>query len=589
MSSELLKMVKKKLFNRSIMKTMPRYALILAGLLFALPLPSYAIDPAEPPSQRSSEQASVIDQKIRDEMESLEPVIVTVPEPEVEPTPKPAAGDVTFFVKEIRLEGNRVISTSELKPLLSSYENREITMKELSQAAEAVEKTYRKQGYITSRAIIPPQKLDTQSPLIRVIESKVGNIEIEGERFTREKYLASHMKLKKGERLNYAPIREALVAMNQNPDRQVKSVFRKGTDPESTDIILKVDERLPYHAGLSYDNQGSPATGRQRFGPSVRTTNLTGTDDALSVGSVFGENFGTLFNQYLRVIPQTGTRLGFLFSHAQVDPQKDSKAFAVNGISQTYSPSLSQNVVKKEWMNASFGTRFDFKESRTKILSGTFRRERLRVLRFGPDITIKDRFGITSFSPEFSFGMNAMGASIYATSTSSRLGIEPGFFHMDNTFSRIQKMPWETRLLTRGEGQFATHKLPSSEALYLGGANSIRGYPEGDYLADSGIYFSNEHLIPLSFIPKEVHLPFFNTPVQKQFEFLSFLDFGYGRLRGPASTDRKDRYLLGAGVGIKIRITDYLFGRLEVGHALGQEPLTESDHTRFHFRIQTEI
>ena len=67
------------------------------------------------------------------------------------------------------------------------------------------------------------------------------------------------------------------------------------------------------------------------------------------------------------------------------------------------------------------------------------------------------------------------------------------------------------------------------------------------------------------------------------------VDQGYGKLRGPSDSETKQRYLVGVGGGLRINLYKNLFGRMEWAYALGEEPLSESDHFRFQFRLQAEV
>ena len=113
--------------------------------------------------------------------------------------------------------------------------------------------------------------------------------------------------------------------------------------------------------------------------------------------------------------------------------------------------------------------------------------DQLRIPYFGFDFSKTDSKGQTTFSPRFNFGTSGfLGASHRNHSTSSRAGTGGFFFKYEQSLNRIQKMFFDSYMSIRTQLQAASHTLASSEQFQLGGADSVRGYPEGDYLADTG-------------------------------------------------------------------------------------------------------
>ncbi len=572
-------------FSSSILAKSASCFFLSAFLFFSSSL-VYAVD--LPPS----EQAGVVEKKVRREISEAPEHKEKVSKPEEEIEGKPLS-EGQFFVRTIRLQGNTQIQSKELEPLLHSYENQKQTTSSLKKLTKAINWEYRQRGFITSFAFVAPQKIEDQTLVIQIVEGKVGEVLVEGNRYFRKRRILSYSKLKKGEILHYDDLRQTLDRLNRNPDRRVRSILKSGREPQTTDVLLNVQDHLPIHFGSSYDNQGSESSGEQRFGLSLRDNNLLGLDDDLSTGTVFGKHFGVLFTQYSVPLPSWDTKLVGGFSHSQVSPKKDLKDFGVNGTSETYFTRLEQRVLEGNagFLAYSLGCQagFEFKEDRTKVLSGTFRRERLRILRFGPTLTLEDPWGVTEIGNEFSFGINAFGAGIHADESSSRQGVEPNFFVMQATLFRTQKMPADTHASLKTHFQLPTEKLSSSEELYLGGANTVRGYPEGDYLGDAGYLINLEYFIPTFFLPGEWKLPYSNIPIQKQVEIVTFLDEAYGHLRGPSSREVESRHLAGVGAGLRIKLYRNLYGRVEWGFAVGAHPLTESNRHEFHFRVQFEV
>ncbi|OGW84844.1 MAG: hypothetical protein A3C35_06595 [Omnitrophica bacterium RIFCSPHIGHO2_02_FULL_46_11] len=541
----------------------------------------------EPPP---STDASVIQRKITEEArKKLEkkPAQAQIEQP-VE-TKKPAAAtQKQFFITNIVIEGNQSIPSEELEKIVAPYEGREITMAEANAAATLVQDEYRRRGYIITFVYLPPQEID-QTLKLAVIEGKMGALIIEGNKWFSKKTISRYWYLDEGDVLQYKDMIRSIQRMNENSDRRVKAVLKPGTEPGLTDVYVTVEDHFPYHAGYQFDNQGVRSTGKRRHGFTLRSNNFIIPDSILYGGFAFGSDFGVVYGQYIIPLTSHGTKLITGFSHSQVSPKKEFESSDINATSQTYSTSIRQSLYQTERLTSTISAGFDVKDSRTKDITGVRRRDRLRILTSGLDVTYLDRWGGTSLTNLFSFGTKLFGASGQNNPLAGRAGAEPDFFKYEGNLVRGLALPYETNAILKLSSQLSPDKLTPQEELYLGGAHSVRGYPEGDYLADQGFVLNVEYLTPFFFIPKEWQLPRSNQPLGKQIQFVFFFDAGYGRLRGPAVTETSERHLMGAGEGLRIQITKHLAARIELAHVIGQEPLTDSDHHRIHFTIQTEI
>ena len=218
-------------------------------------------------------------------------------------------------------------------------------------------------------------------------------------------------------------------------------------------------------------------------------------------------------------------------------------------------------------------TAFDISETRTKVLSGTSRRDRFRVLRFQPQGWWNDSQGGWVFSPGLSLGLKAFGAMSENNPVASRPGADPNFIKFRVDVKRVQTMPWSTQAVLDLTGQLSTSKLTPSDELSLGGATGVRGYPEGDYLADQGVVARFDYLVPLFFLPGG-------------WRTVAFIDRGYGHLRAVTGEERSSRNPMGVGVGLVFLGSKGLTARVEWGFSVGDDPLTDDSHSRVHLRIE---
>jgi hemolysin activation/secretion protein len=553
-------------------------------------LDGLAADPGSFSGLSNTDTASVIENRIREEKKDFleeEKKEETV-EVEVKAEPKSVGSELRFFINKIQLEGMKILPESEFLPLLQAYEKKESSLGELNEVAREITAKYNKKGYITSLAYIPPQEIKDGILIIRIIEGTVGEQRVQDNRFFRRKQILSYSTLEPGEVVNVGKIQKVLTRLNENPDREVNASLVAGKEAGTSDIIFKVKDKLPIHGSLSYDNLGTPSSGKKRFGVTLVDNNLTSLDDSLAVGTLFGQFFGFVFAQYSLPIPRTHTKWVSGFVHGQVHPQKTLKPFGVSSISQTYYSRIEQPLIETSQFAMKMNVGMEFKEGRTMLNSGTFKRERLRLIRFGPKFTLGDRGGTTEFENDFYKSVNGLGAAIYEEPGASRQGVQPAFFQYRGQITRFQKMPFKTQSLIKLQFQHSSRKLPSQQEMYFGGADSIRGYPEADYLADTGIILNFEYYIPAFFFKKEWKLPYSKTALRDQIQLVGFFDEGYGRLRGPSNIEEPDRHMVGVGGGLKILLYQHLYLRTDWGYALGDHPINDPGRHQFYVRLQAE-
>jgi len=86
-----------------------------------------------------------------------------------------------FLLEKIVFEGNTVIKDDELQKLALEVLGEDVYFDELLEVCSKVTNLYRAKGYLTSYATVPPQRIVDGVATIKIVESKVGEMNIEGE------------------------------------------------------------------------------------------------------------------------------------------------------------------------------------------------------------------------------------------------------------------------------------------------------------------------------------------------------------------------------------------------------------------------
>ena len=426
---------------------------------------------------------------------------------EEKPLPEAKEDAVKFYVKEIKLEGLESFPEEDFRHLVEKYEDKDESLDELNILAKEIEREYLRKGII-SACFVPPQDIAEGLVILRVVEAKMGDLQIKKHKYFNNNRLRRYWASEKGKPLRYAEISRSLEFMNKNADRQVKSTLKAGTEPETTDVYLDVGTRFPFHLTYSFDNAGAVTTGipRQTYG--LKYNNFLGWDDSLVLGYQYGSDFNSKYAFHTIPISGFGTSLMLGYTYSKSFPQKEFASQVVDSRSRTSTVYFYQDIYKKDKYLGNIHVGFDAKDKVTSTLTDKpLNKDRLRLVRYGGDFNFSGRGSSTSLKAELSQGINAPGSKRrHAFSTRNA----------KNTFSKLnlevthkRSLPiLKSQLSLKAKGQLANEKLASQEEFYLGGIDSVRGYPAGDYAADDAFQINFEFLVPAFFIPKSWRLPY---------------------------------------------------------------------------------
>ncbi|HPM42939.1 MAG TPA: POTRA domain-containing protein, partial [Candidatus Omnitrophota bacterium] len=124
--------------------------------------------------------------------------ITEVEEPEVEDTDK-------FMVKKINLEGCEAFTPDSFAEIVSKYENKEIGLNAIQRVCKKIEREYLKRGVIAA-VFPPPQDIKEGVLTLKVIEAKMGELEIGKAMWFNSDRLKYYWPIKSGEVLRYDKI-----------------------------------------------------------------------------------------------------------------------------------------------------------------------------------------------------------------------------------------------------------------------------------------------------------------------------------------------------------------------------------------------
>jgi hemolysin activation/secretion protein len=462
------------------------------------------------------------------------------------------------LVKAYKINGTSVIASAELESIVAPYVGREMDLTELEKVADVVTTALRDKGYSLARAYIPAQEIKDGNLEIAVLEGRVGEIIVRGnQNYSSEFIKRGFTPVVRDGAIKQNSLEKSLLVLNEYPDLKATAVLEAGQEPGATDIVVTVKDKLPFHLVMDYDNFGTESVSKNRFGLEVNLGRfLIVEGSSLSLRAVIGSDpksyhYGRA--SYLLPINGYGTKLGFLGYGGDFDVGQELSEFNITATTWGYSPYLTHPLVRTRGANLTGEFGFESKDSTQWLLGSLFSRDRVRMLRMGLNADWIDRTGRNFISFSILQGLEeALGAMENSDSKSSRFGADNRFTKAYVNWARVQKVIDRVSIILRGSGQASTRPLVVTEQFFIGGADSVRGYPPGEFLGDNGYNVSTElRVSPL--------------PNQDILQLAFFVDHGGVSIKDPPPGVKKSQQLTGAGYGFRLSLPYNINGRFDVG------------------------
>lgn len=481
-------------------------------------------------------------------------------------------GAKRVFIEQVEIQGNEAISCDEILSWLGEYLNRDLSMHDIYKMCEVIDDGYAKQGYFLARAYPPPQDVQKGKLAIRIIEGKLGKISVVGNKHYSIKFIRSYFSSLQGKPLQYDEFLRQLLLLNENSDLVAGSLFEKGKEFGTADVVIRVDDKRPLHLYLNGNNYGRKLTTNVRAGGRLDAGNLLTYGDTLSIAEVVGFPLKALYftdATYTFPINSAGTFLEFayLFSRFHIEELTD---LHLKGQSLIATAKATHAIARWKRLSIDLFSYFDYKQIRNITLGQTTAFDKLRVLtvgtlidHFSPDsgrdyLTIRAAMGIPSF----------LGGLPAVTDSCSRPGAGGRFVKLNADYDRLQKLPKDCFFYFHGSGQWSPYKLTIPEQIYIGGADTVRGFPLATALGDSGYYLNFEVHVPTPFLADKTFFMAKKKKWRDVLQWVGFLDHGGVFLRSEQNT-----FQWGSGVGIRINGPWTLNLSVDVGFPLNHRHL----------------
>jgi hemolysin activation/secretion protein len=202
------------------------------------------------------------------------------------PTATTQAGP-RFDVEKYLVMGNSLLAPEAIAQALTNASGAfgtNVVFGGIRAAQAQLRKAYLARGYVTVAVDVPQQKLTNATVKLQVTEGRLAAIRVAGNRyFSSNNVMRALPSLHPDMVLNGHIFQAELNRANANQDRQIYPVISPGAEPATSDLTLKVKDRLPLHAKLELNNQSSPGTPDLRLNTSAVYNNLWQREHSLGV------------------------------------------------------------------------------------------------------------------------------------------------------------------------------------------------------------------------------------------------------------------------------------------------------------------
>ena len=432
-----------------------------------------------------------VDQRLRPAPLAPDARPVDLPElPRQQTAPESA---LSVRLTAIRFEGATALPQAELDAIAAPYIGRDMPLAEVFALAEKITAEYRRRGFVLSRAVVGPQRIENGVLTVQIVEGYIGKTGIEGDAggyapFLR-RYLASAAAARptSGDALT-----RALLLARDLEGVEVRAVLTPSpSETGAADLTLAV-ERKPIEGYFAIDNRGSRWLGPlQVYGGLTLNDNL-GLGERITLTGVSApanRELGFLSATYDQPVGGSGLRFTAFGSYAATHPGDELRLFDLRGKSLTFGVAARYPLVRSRDTNII--ARFVFTgrdtDSRNVVVDPIFR-DKIRTVQgelFGNyaapwGSVISSRVSVTQ-------GLDWFGATLRSDANKSRATGSGEFTRANFELSVAQKLAGPLYVQLSGAGQLSGDSLLASEEFGIGSEQYARAYDPSEITGDEGV------------------------------------------------------------------------------------------------------
>ncbi len=325
---------------------------------------------------------------------------------------------------------------------------------------------------------IPPQTVNDGLVRLRVTEGRIESTVIKGAQYFPERDVISRLpSTTPGTVLQVSKLQSELAAVNaQTADRSVVPILKAGSEPGTVDLALQVNDKLPLHGSLEFNNQATIDTKPLRLVASLSYGDLFGRMDTLSF-----QYQGTpqQFDQ-VRVIAvdyalhtfESGLQPSFMYINSNSNVATVA-GIGVLGIGEIAGFRLAYSLPSAGSLIQSLTLGADYKHFRNTINLDATTALNTPISYVNLSLTYAGMWRSDHLTTTANISANAGPRGLVNDSTAfenDRFKGRANYFDIRGDFATLIKLPADMMLRLRVAGQGAAEPLITNEDYSIGGA-----------------------------------------------------------------------------------------------------------------------
>jgi len=496
--------------------------------------------------------------------------------------------EMTFEIRGYEITQNELIPDGDIQELLWPYIGHTRTTEDVEKARAEVEKYFQQQGYLRVMVNIPEQTLESGIVRLEVLDSKVGRVQVTGNRYyTKEMLLRELPSITPGQVLNVADINNDFGKIARNPNLKIKLGLVPGRKPGEDTVQLEVEDKLPLHGRIELNNHASHDTSNLRLSGMIRYDNLWQKNHSISLQAQTSpentDEVQVVSSSY--VMPSSWDPEQLFVFYAVWSNSESSTGGDINVVGKG-------NILGARYIQPLSGTKnyahnltigVDYKKfDETVDFSDGSEDPIVTPISYVPislnyGSSLRGETGFTLFSSGITATVRGLGAEQkeFATKNYQSRG---NYLRFNASVERRQQLPASMHLNLKLQGQLASEPLISNEQFSAGGVDSVHGYKESEASGDNAFAASVELVGPELF--KLAGCDYRATATPRLIYEHSSIE-----LIEPLPGQDEHISLNGLGAAVQGQLREGLEYRFDWGLALSETGKTDSGTQRVYFSL----
>lgn len=427
------------------------------------------------------------------------------PKPLLEPRipflpPPPADETLSIYVKTFKFSHNSVFEDEVLLSKIADYQDKELNLKELQEAAAIITRHYREQGYFVARAYIPAQTMEEETLEIAVLEGRHGKFELDNNSHVKDKTALGFLNyLQPGDLVSTQGLERQLLLIDDLSGAKVTSadVF-PGENTGESDFKVGLAKTKKYVGYATLDNYGTRYTGEHRLGVGFNINSLTGIGDTLSFSGSISQttDLKSLGVNYSRPLGYRGWTGGVGVSSTDYELAK-LEGFEVLGTSLGLNAFASYPLIKSHSITRTVRAATSIQKMEDTMgfeeAKETAEKKNINLVVSLSEQRPTRLFSLPgSFLGSLSYTLGSLSLDNDIAKVADLLPKTEGFYNkltLDLGHQQYLARKWTLQTSARLQQNLGDN-LDGSEKISVAGSNGVRAYEDSELSGDSGYSLS---------------------------------------------------------------------------------------------------